>query len=85
MFAEDVACDTLQHRQLPGFICFCNSLVVDVFNENTVGEGGAEAKLAIGKLRKDGNLVSLCIARGWGESNHIVSQALKSRDASGGC
>ena len=31
------------------------------------------------KLRKHGNLVSLCIARGWGDCNHIVFQAQKSR------
>ena len=35
------------------------------------------------KLRKHGNLVSPFIARGWGDCNHIVFQALKSRDASG--
>ena len=38
--------------------------------------------ICFNKLRKHGNLVSLCIARGWGDCNHIVFQALKSRDAS---
>jgi hypothetical protein len=32
------------------------------------------------KLRKHGNLVSLCIARGWDDCNHMVFQALKSRE-----
>ena len=34
-------------------------------------------------IRKHENLVSPCIARGWGDCNHIVFQALESRDASG--
>ena len=40
-------------------------------------------RICVNKLRKHGNLVSLCIARGWGDCNHIVFQAQKSRDASG--
>ena len=35
-------------KQIPGFIYFCNSVVSDLFTENTVGEGDAEARLVIG-------------------------------------